>query len=113
MNSILSSIKKLLGIAEEYTNFDQDLIMHINSVLLILNQMGVGPANGYTITDQSSQWSSFLTGDSAKLEFVKSYIYLKVRLLFDPPLSQSVKDSIVSMITELEWRISNQVDTTI
>ena len=111
MDSILSSIKKLLGIAEEYTNFDQDLIIHINSVLMILNQIGVGPVDGYMITNQTDQWSSFLTGDSIKLEFVKSYIYLKVKLLFDPPSNPTVITAINSMIKELEWRIFSVDDT--
>lgn len=109
MESILTSIKKLLGIAEEYTHFDADLIMHINSVLSILTQIGVGPAEGFSIKDDSSMWEDFITEDS-KLELVKSYIYMKVKLLFDPPLSSSVIESMNRIISELEWRIQVAVD---
>ena len=109
MESILTSIKKMLGIAEEYTHFDADLIMHINSVLSILTQIGVGPAEGFSIKDYSSMWEDFITEDS-KLELVKSYIYMKVKLLFDPPLSSSVIESMNRIISELEWRIQVAVD---
>ncbi len=104
MDSILTSIKKLLGIAEGYTHFDSDLIMHINSVFSILTQMGVGPETGFSISDDGSIWTDFI-GDSAKLEFVKSYVYAKVRLLFDPPLSSAVMEAMNRNISELEWRI--------
>lgn len=105
MDSILTSIKKLLGITEDYEHFDQDIIMHINSVFMILTQMGVGPADGFHIEDDSATWSDF-TSDLKVLESVKSYIYLKVRLLFDPPTSSSVLDSMNRMISELEWRLN-------
>lgn len=109
MDSILSSIKKLLGIAEEYDHFDQDLIMHINSVLGILTQIGVGPESGFSITDKSAVWTDFLS-DEKKLEMVKSYVGLKVRMLFDPPQSSTTKDAMEKCISELEWRISVTVD---
>lgn len=109
MESILTSIKKLLGINEEYTHFDIDIIMYINSALGILTQMGVGPSDGYSISDKESTWSNFIT-DMRKLEFVKTYIYLKVRLDFDPPTSASHIDVINRKIQESEWRISVQVD---
>lgn len=102
--SILTSIKKLLGITEEYTHFDSDIIMHINSVLVILTQLGVGSADGFTISDDSSTWKDFM-GEDKKFEFVKSYVHLKVKLLFDPPLSSAVMESMNRMISELEWRI--------
>lgn len=102
--SILTSIKKLLGITEEYTHFDSDIIMHINSVLAILTQLGVGSADGFTISDDSSTWKDFM-GEDKKFEFVKSYVHLKVKLLFDPPLSSAVMESMNRMISELEWRI--------
>lgn len=105
MDSILTSIKKLLGITEEYEHFDQDIIMHINSVFMILTQMGVGPEEGFSIEDDSASWSDF-TSNAKVLESVKSYIYLKVRLLFDPPASSSVMDSMNRMISELEWRLN-------
>ena len=105
MDSILTSIKKMLGITEDYEHFDQDIIMHINSVFMILTQMGVGPADGFRIEDDSAIWSDF-TSDLKVLESVKSYIYLKVRLLFDPPTSSSVLDSTNRLINELEWRLN-------
>lgn len=107
--SILTSIKKLLGIPEEYTNFDVDVIIHINSALAILNQLGVGPSDGFSITDQTAKWSDFLS-DSRKLETVKTYVYMKVRLIFDPPTSSAVIDSMNRLISELEWRINVTVD---
>lgn len=109
MESILTSIKKLLGIAEEYDHFDADLIMHINSVFLVLNQIGVGPEEGYFITDATAKWSDFI-GDVVQLQAVKSYVYLKVKLLFDPPLSSSVEKSMNQLISELEWRLRLAVE---
>ena len=108
MDSILNSIKKMLGISEEYTNFDTDIIMHINSVFFILTQLGVGPSNGFTIKDKNDIWSDFTT--ASDLELVKSYVYLKVRLLFDPPSSSSVSESINRLISEFEWRLNVSVD---
>ena len=106
MDSILTSIKKLLGITEEYKHFDDDLIMHINSVFFTLTQLGVGPEDGFRITDDSAVWSEFI-GDDAKLfESVKSYIHLKVRLLFDPPTNSTVLESIERMAREYEWRLN-------
>ena len=102
--SILASIKKQLGITEEYTQFDSDIIMHINSVLAILTQLGIGSTDGFAISDDSSTWQDFM-GEDKKLEFVKSYVYLKVKLLFDPPLSSAVIESMNRTISELEWRI--------
>lgn len=108
MDSILLSVKKMLGIESDYKHFDKDLIMHINSVLGILSQLGVGPREGYSIEDESDCWSDFL-GDR-KLEMVKTYMYLKVRMMFDPPLSSVTKDAITSQISELEVRINIEVD---
>ena len=104
MDSILTSVKKLLGLTEDYTAFDADLIMHINSVLMILRQMGVGPEEGFSISDATATWSEFCE-NKADIEAVKSYTALKVRLLFDPPQSSSVMDAIKSQISELEWRL--------
>lgn len=106
-DSILNSIKKMLGITAEYTHFDQDIIIHINSVFVILNQMGVGPDNVYYITDASQTWSEFI--DEAKLNMVQSYMYLRVRLLFDPPTG-SVKDAYEAQANELGWRLNVAVD---
>lgn len=104
MESILTSTKKLLGIAEEYEHFDADLIMHINSVFLNLNQLGVGPEEGFLIEDKSYEWADFIE-DATTLQAVKSYMYLKVKLLFDPPLSSAVIESTNRMIAEYEWRL--------
>ena len=104
-DSILTSIKKLLGITEEYEHFDQDIIIHINSVFMILNQLGVGPSNGFSITDKTAVWSDFIS-EGVNLESVKSYIYLKVRLLFDPPTTSAVMESMNRMISELEFRLN-------
>lgn len=108
--SILISIKKLLGISEEYTQFDDDIIMHINTVFLNLNQLGVGPTAGFFIEDDSAEWAEFIGDNNAQLQAVKSYIYLKVKLLFDPPLSSSVIESMNRMIAELEFRLNVAVD---
>lgn len=110
MESILTSIKKMLGLTEEYEYFDEDLVMHINSVFLILTQLGVGPSEGFSIRDESNTWSEFIT-EPNKIELVKSYMYLKVKLLFDPPSSSTVIDSYNRMIEEFEWRLNVAVDT--
>lgn len=104
MDGILTSIKKLLGITEECTDFDADIIMHINTVLATLNQLNVGPKDGFAISDSSTSWENFMGGDM-RLNLVKSYVHLKVRLLFDPPLQSSVMEAINNTIKELEWRI--------
>lgn len=109
MDSILTSIKKLLGIAEDYEHFDTDIVMHINSALSVLTQLGVGTDKGFRIEDASALWSDLLC-DDPRLEFVKTYIYLKVKLGFDPPLSSAAIDAIGRQISELEWRINVSVD---
>lgn len=106
--SILNSIKKLLGIAAEYTNFDTDIIIHINSVFMILNQLGVGPSEGFRIIDNTAVWNDYITEDD-DLDAVKTYIYLKVKLLFDPPLNSAVIEANKQLINELEWRLNVQV----
>lgn len=108
MESILTSIKKLLGIAEDYDCFDADLIMHINSVFLVLTQIGVGPSEGFFIEDDSSVWTDFIEGN--KLEMVKSYMGMKVKLLFDPPASSTVLDATNRLISEFEWRLRLAVE---
>ena len=103
--SILISIKKLLGLDKDYTVFDPDIIMHINSVFMILSQLGVGPSTGFRIEDKSNTWDEFITEDD-NLDAVKSYIHLKVKLLFDPPLNSAVIDAMKQTINELEWRLN-------
>lgn len=105
-DSILTSVKKLLGITEECTDFDADIIIHINSALMILTQLGVGPIEGFSIQDKTVLWTNFLGEDNQKLESVKSYVYMKVRLMFDPPSSSAVMESMNRMISELEWRLN-------
>jgi len=107
--SILESIKKLLGLDKSYTVFDQDILIHINTVFMILYQLGVGPENGYKITGSLNVWSEF-TNDEVLLESVKSYIYLKVRMLFDPPQNSAHINAIQQSISELEWRLNVLVE---
>lgn len=109
-DSILTSIKKLLGITEEYTHFDPDIIIHINSVFMILTQLGVGPPEGFSIRDKEAVWSDYLT-NSIQFESVKTYIYMKVKLMFDPPLSSSVMEAMNGMIAELEWRLNIEAES--
>lgn len=108
MESILISIKKLLGLMPEYTYFDDDIIVHINTAFAALNQLGVGPAEGFIIVDENSEWGDVTT--EKNLSMIKSYIYLKVRTLFDPPTSSVLMESINRNIAELEWRIFLEAD---
>lgn len=108
MNSILTSIKKLLGLSEEVTVFDNDIIIHINTVLSSLIQMGVGPQDGFSITSAAQTWDAFI-GDKKTIEQVKSLVYLKVRLLFDPPTTSFLLESINRQISELEYRVYTEV----
>ena len=107
-SSILNSIKKLLGIDEKYTQFDTDIIMHINSVFMILNQLGIGPENGFKITGKDQKWEDYILDDD-NLDAIKTYIHLKVKIIFDPPLNSTVMDAHKQMISELEWRLNTQV----
>lgn len=107
--SILTSIKKLLGITEDYEVFDVDIRIHINTTLAMLNQMGVG-VNGFHITGKDEVWSDFI-GDDNAYDMVKTYVYLRVRKLFDPPTSGGgVMDAIDGTIAELEWRLNSHAD---
>lgn len=111
MDSILLSIKKLLGIIDAYTQFDPDLILYINSAFSVLQQLGVGPKEGFYIEDSTATWSDFLPGDPARLRLVKAYVYMKVRLMFDPPTqSGALLDSMKRQVDEFEWRLNVQVD---
>lgn len=108
--SILTSIKKLLGIPESYDAFDLDIIMHINTVFAILYELGVGD-KAFSISDSTTTWGEFLE-DSRDLELIKTYIYLKVRLIFDPPTSSAAIQALKDLISEFEFRINILVDTT-
>ena len=107
--SILTSIKKLLGISEDYTAFDIDIIIHINTVIATLKQMGVGNSS-FRVIDKNNTWSEFIDNDNI-YDMVKTYIYLKVRLIFDPPTSGGgLMDAMESTISELEWRLNSHAD---
>ncbi len=109
MESILNSVKKQLGIHEEYDHFDADIIMHINSVFMILWQLGVGPDKPFYIEDDLASWSDFLE-DPTSLQMVKTYMGLKVRVLFDPSANSTVMNAINQSIAEFEWRLNVAVD---
>ena len=102
MDSILDTIKKLLGIQPEYTSFDEDIIVGINSAFAALNQIGVGPVGGYMIEDNTQTWTDYIT--TTNLNMVKSYVYMKTRLHFDPPVGGAL-ESFNRQIAELEWRL--------
>lgn len=107
--SILTSIKKLIGPTEDDTSFDVDIIMHINSAFFRLNQLGVGPSEGFSITDKTKTWEEFLVARK-DLEAVKSYVYQKVRLVFDPPQSAFLVEALKESIKEFEWTINVQAE---
>lgn len=109
MESILTSIKKLLGITEEYEYFDADIIMHINSIFMVLNQIGVGPEKCFFIEDKLTTWAEFLE-DPTDLQIVKSYMGIRVRLLFDPPASTAVMEAMKQMANEFEFRLNIAVE---
>ena len=112
MDSILISVKKMLGITADYTHFDDDIIMHINSVFMILHQLGVGPEEGFMIESDRETWDEYIK-DEFTIESVKSYMYLKVGLLFDPPTSSNVMEAKNRLANELEWRLNTAVDNKI
>lgn len=109
--SILNSVKKMLGIAEDYTHFDPELIMYINGELMHLNQIGVG-TGFFIVEDQSDSWEDFLGSDISKLPLVKPFIGGRVRLLFDPPQSSSAMQALSDQMKEYEWRLNVAVDPT-
>lgn len=104
MNSILTSIKQTLGIESAVTAFDVEIILAINSALMMLDQLGIGPDGGLVISSETEVWSDLL-GDSTNLESVKSFVYLRTRLLFDPPTTAHLIDAIERQIREIEWRL--------
>ena len=107
--SILTSVKKLLGISEDYDYFDQDIIMHINAAFMVLTQLGIGPSEGFLITDDTDTWSDFID-DSTNLGSIQSYVYMKVKLMFDPPQNSFTVDSMTKLVNELEWRLNVAAD---
>ena len=108
-NSILISIKKLLGIDKDYVQFDQDIIININSALMSLTQLGVGPQSGFKIRGEEETWNDFI-GERIDFESVKTYVYLKVRLIFDPPQSNYLIENIKEQLKEIEWRLNFQAE---
>lgn len=107
--SILTSVKAALGILDLYEYFDAQLVMHINTVFSILTQIGVGPSNGFKITGKDERWSDFME-DTSEIEMIKTYVALRVRILFDPPASSFVLESINKQIEMLEWRLNVHED---
>lgn len=105
LESILILIKKLIGIEEEYTHFDTDIIAAINSAIMTLTQIGIGPDDGFFIIDDKATWNDFL-GDRTDLEATKMFILLSVRLSFDPPTNSFLVEAIRKQIEELTWRLS-------
>lgn len=105
IDSILDSTKQSLGLATDYTPFDSQIIMHINSVLGILHQLGIGPEDGFAITDSSAEWADLLA-DVKPLNTVQSYVYLRVRYLFDPPGTSFALSAMQEQFRELEFRIN-------
>lgn len=110
MESILTSIKKLLGITAEYEHFDDDIIMHINSVFMDLNQLGVGPSEGFVIQDEEAYWTDFIE-DETVLQAVKSYMYLRVKILFDSSsMGSATLAAYERQIQQWEWRLNVAVE---
>lgn len=105
LDSILNGTKKVLGLDPSYTVFDVDIQMHINSVFSTLTQLGIGPIDGFMIEGADTEWSAFLENDF-RLNSVKSYMYLRVRMLFDPPPTSFLIDAQDKQIKELEWRLN-------
>ena len=110
MVSILDSIKQLLGIDVNDNNFDAELIIHINEALMILNQLGVGPEDGYSIVDKNNTWDEFIPGQE-NLEAIKSSVYLRVRSIFDPPQNSFLVNALEKQMAEYDWRITLQSNT--
>lgn len=108
-SSILVSIKKLLNVEETDDSFDTDIGMLINNEFMTLHQLGIGPDEGFSITDADTKWADF-SSDKTLIETVKTYVYMKVRMIFDPPASSVVADAFNSQIRELEWRLNIQAE---
>lgn len=106
MESILITIKQMLGPGAEHEHFDPEIINHINSVLADLTQMGVGPDEGFRIEDETSVWSDFIDTDTTMFDSVKTYIYLRVKLIFDPPTSSAVLNAYQRDIEKWEFRLN-------
>jgi hypothetical protein len=110
-SSILNSIKKLLGIDPDDISFDNDILIHINSTIPNLSQMGIGPKNGFIVTSADDKWIDYIDSSTINLEGVKTYLYLKIKLIFDPPTNSTTIDAINKSIDELGWRMMLAVET--
>ena len=108
MESILISIKQLLGIDESETHFDTDIVIHINSTFATLNDLGVGPEKTFSIIDEKAMWNDFIDEEDTSFNDVKTYMYLKVKMIFDPPSSSSVMDAFKRQADETEWRLTTR-----
>lgn len=111
MDSILTSIKKMLGPGSDDNNFDVDIIIHINSAIMLLRKMGVGPEEGFSITSDEETWDEYLGEQMSKLQAVKTYIYIKVKLIFDPPANSFVLNSLNEEAKRLEFYLNVEADT--
>lgn len=109
-DSIFVTIKKMLGLEDAYTPFDTDVMIFINAALMNLTQLGVGPKEGFTISDYDTKWSDFLTNE-VKLGAVKTYVYLKVKMAFDPPTNSFVMDAMKQQAEEIGWRLNVQAES--
>ena len=107
-SSILNDVKKVLGLDAEYTEFDTDIMIHINSIFMVLNELGVGPSEIFQIDGKDAVWDGFMA--TKDLAAVKSYIYLRTKLLFDPPSSSSVQAAMERQIDEFTWRLVNHAE---
>jgi hypothetical protein len=104
-DSILISTKKFLGLEADYHDFDSDVLMNINSAISTLHQLGIGPVQGFMVEDESTTWDALLSGDN-RFNSAKMYVYLKTRMMFDPPATSFTQQAMQSAITELEWRLN-------
>lgn len=109
MSSILTDIKKLLNVPEDYAAFDTDIVIYINMAFTILNQIGIGPEEGFVIKGSEEQWEDYI-GPVKNIESLKTYVFLRVKPLFDPPTNSFVLDAMKRTADELEWRLNVQVD---
>lgn len=111
-DSILDSVKKSLGLDKDYDPFDPDIVMHINSCFFTLNQLGLGPSEGFLVEGSDSVWSEFVP-EIQKFAAIKSYVYIKVKLLFDPPATSFAQEAMKQQATEYEWRLQVAADPVI
>ena len=110
MESILNTVKEHLGPTAQYEAFNSQIMDHINGVFFDLNQMGVGPPEGFLITDETYTWDDYIA-EPRKFEAVKTYMYLRVKLVFDPPANATILASMERQIEKLEWRLNHAAET--